>query len=353
MMNLDNYERFTEIDPQNMLAEIENLPSQLKTAWELGKELDLPSWDGFDHIILAGMGGSAIGADLLAAYTTPLCTLPIIVWRDYDLPAWASGERTLVIASSHSGNTEETLSVFNQAVARKCRVMAIATGGSLAEASQSAGAALWQFDHNGQPRAAVGYSFGLLLAAINQLGLTPDPEEELLDAIEAMGTQQIELDPKLPAAQNPAKRMAGQFFGRWVGVFGSGILAPVARRWKTQISEISKAWAQFEFLPEADHNTLAGIIQPEELFAHSIMIFLDAHHSHPRNHLRSELTRKGFMLEGLNTDFYVAKGETRLANQWTALHFGDFTSFYLAMAYETDPTPVAAIQDLKAEMASS
>jgi glucose/mannose-6-phosphate isomerase len=350
LMNLDNYERFAELDPQNMLGEIENLPAQLKTAWKLGQGLDIPSWDDVDHIILSGMGGSAIGADLLDAYSKPHISVPIIVLRDYDLPAWASGKRTLVIASSHSGNTEETLSVFDQAVTRGCKTMAIATGGALAEAAKTAGSVLWTFEHDGQPRAAVGYSFGLLLAALAKLDLIPNPEEELMDAIKAMEDQKTELAHKLPATQNAAKRMAGQFYGRWVGVFGSGILAPVARRWKTQISELSKAWAQFEFLPEANHNTSAGVLQPENVFAHSMMMFLDAHHAHPRNQIRSKLTRKGFMLEGLNTAFYVAQGETRLANQWTALHFGDYTAFYLAMAYEVDPTPVDAIQSLKDEL---
>lgn len=353
MMNLDDYEHFAEIDPQNMLTEIENLPAQLKTAWDLGQGFEIPVGDDVDRIILAGMGGSAIGADLLDAYSAPYSPIPIIVWRDYDLPAWATGQRTLVIASSHSGNTEETLSVFDQAVAQGCKIMAIATGGALAEAALSAGGVLWTFDHVGQPRAAVGYSFGLLLAALNKLGLVPDPEEELLDAIKTMEEQQTELGAMLPATQNPAKRMAGQFYGRWVGVFGYGILAPVARRWKTQINELSKAWAQFEFLPEANHNTSAGVVQPEDVFAHSMMMFLDARNTHPRSQVRSKLTRKGFMLEGLNTAFYRAKGETRLANQWTALHFGDYTAYYLAMAYEVDPTPVEAIQSLKAELANA
>lgn len=349
-MNLDDLKRFREIDAQDMLSEIDGLPAQLQAAWDLGQRLPLPAMEGIRQVVIAGMGGSAIGADLLVAYAEPYCPVPVVVWRDYDLPAWARGPETLVVASSHSGNTEETLSAFAAAQERGCRIVAVTTGGQLAARAPEAGATLWRFEHNGQPRAAVGYSFGLLLALFARLGLVPDPEAELRDAVAAMRRQQEHLQAEVPTVKNPAKRMAGQLYGRWVAVFGSGILAPVARRWKGQISEIAKAWAQFEFLPEADHNTLAGILNPEPLFAQAMMLFLKAPADHPRNQLRAELTRKAFMVEGLNTDLLVAEGETRLAQQWTMLHYGDYVAYYLAMAYETDPTPVTAIEGFKAEL---
>jgi glucose/mannose-6-phosphate isomerase len=135
-----------------------------------------------------------------------------------------------------------------------------------------------------------------------------------------------------------------------VAVFGSGILAPVARRWKCQINELAKAWAQFEFLPEADHNTLAGLLNPDENLARTMALFLCGPADHPRNRLRSDLTRKVFMLEGLSTDSFDARGDTPLANQWTTLHFGDYTAYYLAMTYGVDPTPVSALETLKQEL---
>lgn len=138
--------------------------------------------------------------------------------------------------------------------------------------------------------------------------------------------------------------------GRWVTVIGAEILAPVARRWKGQTSEIAKAWGQFEFLPEADHNTLAGTIHPEALSGSAITLFLMAPSYHPRNMLRSELTRKAFMLEGISADSYLAQGDGRLAHQWTTLHFGDYMAYYLAMAYGVDPTPVEMIEQFKVEM---
>lgn len=346
-MNLDDFSSFPKIDLQDMLAEIDGLPNQLQTAWDFGQSLSLPKWEGISRVLIAGMGGSAIGADLLAAYAAPHCPVPIFIHRDYALPAWARGPETLVIASSHSGNTEETLSAFEQAVADKCRLLAVTRGGKLAAAAQEAGAAVWKFEHEGQPRAAVGYSFGLLLAVFAHLDLLPNPVDELQDAIAAMQEQQTRLRADVVAADNPAKRMAGQCVDHWVAVMGAGILTPVARRWKGQISEIAKAWGQFEFLPEANHNTLAGVVNPEDALAHTMIIFLRAKSNHPRNQLRIKLTKQIFTDAGLAADFFDAQGNTPLAQLWTALHFGDYFAYYLAMAYNVDPTPVEAIEGLK------
>jgi len=351
-MHLNDDQDFQKLDSQNMIAEINDLPDQFQQAWVLGQELPLEIGGNITRVVIAGMGGSAIGASLLKAYSAPAGSVPIFVHRDYDLPAWVRGEETLVIASSHSGNTEETLSAFESAAERECRMLAITTGGQLAERSRKNKAFLWQFDHQGQPRAAVGYSFALLLAVLTRLDLIPDPTPEISDAVSAMRDQKRNLLPGNPIADNPAKRYAGQLVGRWVSVFGAGLMAPVARRWKGQINELAKTWGQFEALPEADHNTLAGVVNPPETILKTMALFLRAESNHPRNQLRVNLTKKNFMLEGLNTDFVNASGNSRLAQQWTALHLGDYVAYYLAMMYDVDPTPVKAIENLKAEMKS-
>jgi glucose/mannose-6-phosphate isomerase len=350
MINLDDVLSFAEIDPQNMLEEIDKLPDQLITAWDLGKQIALPAWDGIKQVAIVGMGGSAIGADLLNAYASPHCPVPVGVIRDYDLPAWARGKETLVIASSHSGNTEETLSAFDQSVNRGCRTLAICTGGKLAVKAQKAGVALCKFSHKGQPRAAVGYSFGILLAVFVRLGFLPDAENDLRAAVEVMKAQQEHIMAKVPVLENSAKRLAGQCINRWVSILASDFLTPVARRWKGQVSELAKTWGQFEFLPEADHNTLAGVVNPEDLLPRNLVIFLQASKNHPRNQLRTQLTKEIMMLEGLGTDFVHAQGDKRLAQMWSLIHFGDYFAYYLAMLYGANPTPVEAIEGLKERM---
>lgn len=355
-MNLDDLEYIRQHDPQNMMGEIGNLPAQLEKAWKLGQTQPgdwIKSSQGISRVVVCGMGGSAIGADLLAAYVAPTCPVPVIVHRDYSLPAWAQGPETLVIVSSHSGNTEETLDSFDTALENKCLVLAISTGGALTERAAKAKTPHWKFEHKGQPRAAVGYSFGLLLAVFSRLGLidAPDKIKPLIVAtVEALKKQQETLRLEVPVTQNPAKRLAGQLIGRWVNVYGSGCLAPVARRWKTQVNEIAKAGAGFEALPEGDHNALAGVLNPADIQYRTLTIFLHAPSDHPRNRQRLDLTRHGFIVEGLNTDVYEAQGESPLAHIWTTLHFGDYTAYYLAMTYGADPTPVAALENFKAAM---
>ena len=350
-MNLDDLERFKQLDTLNMLGEIDNLPDQLAYAFQLGMKHDLPDWKNFRQIVIAGMGGSAIGADLLASYCASLAPLPVSVHRDYSLPLFARGSETLVICSSHSGNTEETLDAFESARKSECRIVVVCTGGELAKRAKENNIPLWTFDHAGQPRAAVGFSFGLLLAMFQRLGFLPDQSKEMEDAVASMKRTQQHLKADVPAVKNPAKRYAGQLMGRWVTFMGSGLLSVVARRWKGQINEVAKAGANFEFLPEADHNTLAGTMNPQEtLNAHTMTLFLRAPSDHPRNRLRSDLTRKAFMLEGMNTDYVDARGDTPLAHMWTSILFGDYMSYYLAMGYGVDPTPIQALVEFKEAM---
>jgi glucose/mannose-6-phosphate isomerase len=350
-MDLDDLALFKKLDPQNMLGEIDGLPDQLQAAWDLGQTQPLPDVKDLQTIVIAGMGGSAIGADLVTAAVSSTCRLPVIVHRDYGLPAFAREGRTLVICSSHSGNTEETLDSFEAALKNRCNIVVLATGGELARRAIDRKIPVWQFDHHGQPRAAVGFSFGLILALLARLGLIEDPSKDIAEAVAAMKRSQQHLRAEVPAVENPAKRFAGQLIGRWVTVMGSGILAPVARRWKGQINEVAKAGANFEFLPEADHNTLAGTLHPEQVLnPHTMTMLLRAPSGHPRNRLRIDLTKQAFMLEGLNVDSVDGRGDSPLAHMWTLILFGDYMAYYLAMAYGVDPTPIAALVNFKDAM---
>ncbi len=353
-MNLDDLDRFKQLDTLNMLGEIDNLPDQLGYAYQLGLKHQLPDWRDFKHVVIAGMGGSAIGADLLASYCASLSPLPVSVHRDYDLPLFARGAETLVICSSHSGETEETLSAFEAARKAACRIVVLGTGGELARRASTNGIPIWSFDHAGQPRSAVGFSFGLMLAMLERLGILPDQKAAMDDALAYMKRSQQHFKADVIAAKNPAKRYAGQLVGRWVTFVASGLMVAVARRWKEQINKLAKAGANIEILPEADHNTLAGTTNPQEtLNAHTMTLFLRAPSDHPRNRLRSDLTRQAFMLEGMNTDYVDARGNTPLAHLWTLIIFGDYMAYYLAMGYGVDPTPTQVLADFKETMANA
>ena len=344
-MNLDDVAAFRELDSQRMIAQIDGLPNQLERAYQLGERLELPEMPGLKAVYMAGVGGSAIGADLVAACLSPTCPVPLVVGRGYDLPGWVRGKEILVILSSHSGNTEETLACLEAAVTNGCRILAITTGGSLALAAERAGGAVWQFAHGHAPRAAVGFSYGLIHSALFRLGLVNDPSKMVHDALHDLRDFQSQLMAGVPVALNPAKRMAGQMVGRNVVVFGADILAPVARRWKGQINEMAKAWAQSEELPEADHNLLAGSENPEAGLTRLAAIFLRAAGNHPRNRLRLDLTREIFMEQGINTDKFTRAGRSSVHPAVDGLAFWRLYSvlFGYGIRCRSDPGACAGI----------
>ncbi len=349
-MNLDDLNSLHALDSQNFLADVDGLPDQAAGAWALSQSYTIPdSYRDVSSIVIAGMGGSAIGGSLLQAYVAAECPLPISVLRDYDLPAYV-GPGTLVIGSSHSGNTEETLSACQAAVERGALLLAITRGGRLAALAAGAGGPVWRFEHAGQPRSAVGFSFMLALGVLQKLGLVADKSAEVAAAVAAMRQQQPALSADSPVTHNPAKRLAGQIMDRLPLIFGSGYLAPVARRWKRQINEVGKALAVTDELPEMDHNAVVGTMYSEALVAKSIAIFLRSGFDHPRNQLRADVTRQIYMTGGFNTDAIEAVGPNPLAHMLTALHYGDYVSFYLAICYHTDPSPIPQIDYLKSEL---
>ena len=349
-MNLDDNTHIKRLDSDNMLTHIDELPAQLQAAWNHAMSLPLPACNGVSNIVIIGMGGSAIGGSMLRSLLAEECPAPILSNRDYQIPSFV-GPDTLVIASSHSGNTEETLAAFKAAHQRGAKVISISNGGKIAELTEEAGGLAWQFDYDSQPRAAIGYSLLLPLALLVRLGMIRDFSADVDEAAHVLRQQQNRLGSQSPVASNPAKRLAEQMLDRMVFLFAAEPLTPVARRWRGQIAENGKAWAQFEQLPEMNHNAVVGLGRPEALADRAFVLFLESPLAHPRNQRRGELTRQMFISAGYNTDAVSAHGESRLAQMLSALHFGDYTSFYLAIAYDVDPSPVQPIAWLKEQLA--
>ena len=348
-MNLDDLDQLASIDADDMLGHIDALPEQVEDAWGYAQGLDVPATFGrADRIIICGMGGSAISGDLLAELVSDECNVPIIVNRRPELPAYVDGQDTLVIAVSYSGNTAETLAAFELANQRGTQLMVLTTGGQLAERAADYKAALWKFEYAAQPRAALGWMFTLLIAALVKIGLVSEKGEDVAATIKAMRRHRKVLTASSRVVKNPAKRMAGQLIGRIAIIYGAGLLAPVARRWKTQINENGKSWAHFEVLPELNHNAVAGILYPEELMTKLAIVQLTSPQFDSESiTLSHDATRKLYLQQGLNIDSVKARGKSRLEAMFNALQFGDYTSWYLAMAYNINPTPVTPINLLK------
>jgi len=351
VIDLDNRVLFHEIDPDDMLSRIAELPQQCRHAWENVQSLELPpEYRQVNKIVVLGMGGSAIGGDLLRALAKPECAVPIVTNRDYTVPAFVNAE-TLVIASSYSGNTEETLAAFEEASKRGTSLLAITTGGKLAQRARELRLPLLTFHYKSQPRAALGYSLVSLIGVVQKLGFIGDKEADFEEAIVVMESLQEEIMETVPVTENPAKQLAKRLYGRLPVIYGAGYLAEVAHRWKTQFNENAKSWSFFEQLPELNHNAVVGYQFPEELAERILVVMLASSLDHPRNKARFHVTQDILTQRGIAYETVEARGESPLAQMLSAIHFGDYVSFYLAMLYEVDPTPVKTINYLKERLA--
>lgn len=347
MTDLDNPETYQRYDPGGMLLHLHKLPQQCREAWEKAEAYELPcAFKDIDKVVVCGMGGSAIGGDLLSSLAANLGKPIVFVHRGYDLPAFVDSQ-TLVIASSYSGNTEETLSAFAQAMERNCTKFVITTGGRLRELAQENGIPVFIIDYHSQPRAALGYSFVPLLSLLGKLGLL----EDQLANVEAM-LQELEglldkLAENIPESHNPAKQLARSLFGKLIIIYGAGILAPVAKRWKGQFNENSKALAFYETFPELNHNAVVGYEFPREVAGNTYVILLHSPSLHPRILARYRVTGEILEKAGLEYKIVTALGSDDLTRMMSHVFLGDWVSYYLAMIHETDPTPVRMIDYLK------
>ncbi len=350
-VNLDDGMVYERLDPSTMQRYIAELPRQCAAAWELARDWKLPaSYGAVKQVVILGMGGSAIGGALLAGLERDVCPIPVHGVNDYTLPAYADAD-TLVVASSHSGNTEETLSAFGQAIERGCRLVAVTTGGKLSALAADKGIPQLQFTYPTAPRAALGYSFTLLLGLFCRLGLLPDRSGELSEAIALLETLQSQWAPNVPTAENPAKRLATRLHGRLPVIYGAGFLGAVARRWKGQFNENSKVWAFYEELPELGHNAIVGYGLPTQMREQVTVICLRSPLDHPRVQLRWEITRELLLQEGIAVETLHGQGASRLAQMLSLIHQGDYVSLYLALKNGADPTAMRPIEYLKQRLA--
>ncbi len=353
MRDLDAPERFAALDPKGMLSRIRDLPSQCEDAWARACELSLPEAYGkVDQVIILGMGGSAIGGDLLRALLLPECSVPIIVHRDYGLPAYV-GERSLVIACSYSGNTEEPLLGFGQAVERGAQVVSVTTDGELARRSAELGLPVCRYEYEAQPRAALGYSLMIPLGILQYAGLIQDKSGDVAEAVAVMHVWQQEVKETVPAAQNAAKTLAAQLYGHLPVIYGAEHLSEVARRWKGQFNENAKSWGVFDVLPELNHNTVAGYGLPATLTDLAFVLLLTSTLHHPRVRLRFDITRQLLEQHGFAWKVIEARGDSALAQALSVIHFGDYVSYYLAMLNDVDPWSIGNIDFVKKRLQAS
>ena len=351
---LDQPDQAAKIDRLQMSELLNHFSEQIQDGVRIGKSLALPRSLGgnFDKIVFVGMGGSAIGGDVLRSLGAKDLALPLMVIRHYDLPPFVNS-KTLCIFSSYSGNTEETISAFRQAVKKGVKAFSISSGGELAHLSRKASIPWVEIPKGLPPRAALGYSVFPLLQAFSQLKLLKWDARAVEETTELLQSFAKKYGIENPTAKNPAKKLAQALWNRWVVIYaGAELLDSAALRFRNQIEENAKAIASHHLLAEMNHNEILGWEFPKSLVRKSVCVFLRDTEDHARIQLRMEFTKKWIANERkVPVEEIDTQGKSRLARLFSAIHLGDWVSYYLALLYRIDPTPVKVIEALKKELA--
>jgi glucose/mannose-6-phosphate isomerase len=346
LTNLDDAAALRGADPGGMLDAVVSLPAHCREGYALGRAtIGLPSADDVTSVAVCGMGGSAIPGDVIRALYATRLHVPVTVVRTPELPEHC-GPHALVIASSYSGDTSETLALFEEAIRRGCRVIAVTAGGELERRAGEVAAAIVRLPGGFVPRAAFGFLTLGSLGALEAVGLVPALAQDLDEAVRELERDLEACGPDVPTSANPAKALALRIGERAPVIWGAeGIAAVAAARWKTQFNENAKVPAFSAALPELDHNEVVGWSEGrgDDFF----LVALRHHGEHPEVVARFPLSIEIARASGLEVDEVLAGGRSALARLLHLVLRGDLVSTYLGIARGVDPSPIEAIERLK------
>lgn len=300
------------------------------------------------NLCFAGMGGSAIGADLIRAYAYDSSPFPIGVIRHYNLPGWVD-ENTLFVGCSYSGNTEETLSAVKEAEKRGAQIIVVTSGGELLRKAQKNEYDYIKIPGGLPPRAALAYSFVPLFKIFQYLDLIPEGEEAL-DETEELLYDQVEMYSDLQSSE--ALELAHSLKDTLPIIYADDTLMnPVQLRWRGQLEENAKTLAYGNAFPEMNHNEIVGWDQIAHLTGRLSVLVLHDHDDNRRIEERMEITEDLIKDHTVNYLALETRGNSRLTRLFSLIQMADWTSFFLAILYEVDPTPVSKIDLLKSKLA--
>jgi glucose/mannose-6-phosphate isomerase len=346
---MDMSEQIASNDPSNMRKLILSFPDQAQEAVHIG-EKSAPKFpiSKIQNIVVSGLGGSAIGGDLLRSYLSGDLKVPMIVNRNYSLPSFVN-ERSLVIISSYSGNTEETISSFNDAVKRKAKILCVTSGGDIKKIASKKRYPIIEIPGGLPPRAALGYSFFPMLIALYSLGFVKSKAAEIKETI-------IILRKKAAVYSdlhgNRAMEIAEMLHGKLPLIYSATDRFDVINlRWRGQCEENAKTLAYGNVFPELNHNEIVGWDVLKSLMPHMHVVMLRDIEDQGRIQLRMNITQKIVRDVADGVTEVRSEGKSLLARMFSLLHLGDWVSFYLAMMNGVDPTPVKKIDYLKDELA--
>jgi glucose/mannose-6-phosphate isomerase len=346
-MILDAPSEMRKNDPSGMLRMTRELPRQIESALAVSRSTPVvPDDSRFGHVVVGGLGGSAIAGDVLRNIMEEGGSVPCVVVREYTPPDFI-GPDSLLFCSSYSGNTEETLSLYEAAKAKKAAVVCLGSGGELQRRALADGVPFLKMEEGLPPRAAIGYSFFMMYDLLTRTSLLPSAAGELEETVSLLRRKAELYGEETPTSDNPAKSMASTLHNKLIIVYGTRLMSSVAVRWKCQFNENSKVLAFANVFPELNHNEIEGWLGLRELGAPAEVVVLRDNSEHARVSKRIGITLELIRSDGTGTQEVWSEGESLLARIFSLIYLGDFASIYLAFLYGEDPTPVSRIQELK------
>jgi len=335
------------IDVSNMFKSIYDFSDHMIEAISIGKEIKIErNYSNLSNIVICGMGGSAIGGDLSKSLINSSLRLPLVVNRNYSLPNWVN-EYTMVICCSYSGNTEETLSAYHDALSKGASVIGISTGGRLTKLLDENNHDKVVIPAGLQPRAAVAFSFIPLLYLLSQLELI---DKSILDEIDS-SVDKIKLVRKLYSNQiddNPTYTLAKQIYKTIPIIYGENhTTSSIALRWKGQLCENSKMIAYHNDIPEMNHNEIVGWEENPEILKQFSILWISDESLHARNKIRYQSSLEIVKQLPAFQKIVTLEGSSFPERFIHLLHYGDWLSYWCALMHEIDPTPVDKIDQLK------
>lgn len=348
---LDDLEQIKRIDTKNILGSIEALPDQIKQTWDEVANLHIPEiYRKATNIVVNGMGGSALGARVVQSVFSDTLKIPLTIVNGYDIPAIVS-HKTLYIASSYSGTTEETIIAYKKALNKKAMIFVITTGGTLKEQSQKNSTPGYFFsptyNPSNQPRMALGYSIISQVAFLNLLGFIKTERSEINKVLDLLRRINVNFGISVTTDKNPLKRLAGKITGKIPIFIGGEFLAGSLHTLRNQFNENTKSYADYHIIPELNHHLMEGLKHPtlNQKILH--VVFFESKLYSQKIAQRMSLTQDIVAKNRVGYSTHYLEGKTKLEQSFELIHLGSYLNYYVALLYKQNPAPIPWVDYFK------